>query len=165
MISKIESLDHRFLVYDQSIYFNNITPYAIIYFNFGTMNIHSVAALLILFCVSHIGETNGQVPESKNTYMIRHTVVFKLKHPKDSQEEREFLKAIMKLSSIPGVHKFECLRQIGKKNDFDYGLSMEFDSRKTYDDYSQHPDHNAFVQTYWLKEVKNFLEIDYEPFK
>lgn len=97
--------------------------------------------------------------------MIRHTVVFKLKHLKDSPEEKKFLDEIQKLSSVPGVKKFELLRQVSKKNNYDFGLSMEFDSVKAYEAYSNHPDHNAFVQKYWVTEVKDFMEIDYEPFK
>ena len=94
--------------------------------------------------------------------MIRHTVVFKLKHPNDSKEERQFLIAAQKLSLIPRVNKFECLRQVSKKNDFNFGLSMEFDSKTDYDEYSNHPDHVSFVSNRWLKEVGEFLEIDYE---
>ena len=97
--------------------------------------------------------------------MIRHTVIFKLKYPKDSREEKEFLTAAKKLSSITGVHHFECLRQTSKKNNFDYGLSMEFDTIKAYEEYNKHPDHAAFVQTFWIKDVEDYLEIDYEPFK
>jgi heme-degrading monooxygenase HmoA len=93
--------------------------------------------------------------------MIRHTVVFKLKFPKGSSEEREFLQAAKTLAKIPGIQKFELLRQISKKNDFDYGLSMEFDSEKEYDSYNHHPDHNKFVDSYWGNYVENFLEIDY----
>jgi heme-degrading monooxygenase HmoA len=96
--------------------------------------------------------------------MVRHTVVFKLKYTKDSPEEKEFLAEIRKLSAIPGVKNFECLRQVSKKNNFDYGLSMEFDSRKAYDDYSNHPSHNAFVKKFWVSYVADFLEIDFEPF-
>ena len=95
--------------------------------------------------------------------MIRHTVVFKLNHPKDSNEEQQFLIAAQRLSSIPLVKNFECLRQVGKKNDFDFGLSMEFDNEQHYNDYSSHPDHVNFVNNRWLKEVDNFLEIDYQP--
>ena len=97
--------------------------------------------------------------------MIRHTVVFKLKHPKGSKEEKLFLMAAQGLSSIPLVKNFECLRQIGKKNDFDFGLSMEFDNEQHYNDYSTHPDHVNFVNNRWLKEVENFLEIDYQPLR
>ena len=88
--------------------------------------------------------------------MLRHTISFKLRYPKDSSEEKTFLSAARKLASIPGVHHFECLLQTSKKNSFDYGLSMEFDSRKSYDDYNQHSDHQAFVQTYWVRDVKEF---------
>ncbi|PXX26518.1 Dabb family protein [Arenibacter sp. ARW7G5Y1] len=95
--------------------------------------------------------------------MIQHTVVLKLKYPKGSPEEKEFLAAAAKLALIPGVHNFQSLRQIGKKNDFDYGLSMEFDNMAAYSAYNIHPDHNRFVATYWAKYVEKFLELDYEP--
>jgi heme-degrading monooxygenase HmoA len=95
--------------------------------------------------------------------MIRHTVVFKLKCPIGSSEEQAFLKEAMKLSFIPGVHHFECLRQTSKKNSFEYGISMEFDTNKAYEEYNHHPDHVAFVKTFWMRDVNNFLEIDYEP--
>lgn len=95
--------------------------------------------------------------------MIRHTVVFKLKYPQGSSEEAAFLNAAAELSAIPGVHKFECLRQTSKKNNFDYGISMEFDSDKAYEEYNQHLDHTAFVNTFWIRDVKDFMEIDYKP--
>lgn len=97
--------------------------------------------------------------------MIRHTVVFKLKYPKGSPEEKEFLNAALMLSSIPGVRHFECLRQTSKKNNFEYGITMEFDTVKAYEEYNQHPDHIAFVNTFWIRDVDDFLEIDYEPIK
>ena len=78
--------------------------------------------------------------------MIRHTVVFKLIHPADSVEEKMFLDEINKLSAIPGVQNFELLKQTGKKNNYDFGLSMEFETAKEYEHYNQHPDHVAFVQ-------------------
>lgn len=92
---------------------------------------------------------------------IRHSVIFKLKHPNGSQAEKAFLAAAKQLSSIPGVEKFECLKQVSKKNKFDFGLSMEFANHKVYDAYNNHPDHIAFVQQRWMKEVDDFLEIDY----
>lgn len=98
-----------------------------------------------------------------NTFRVRHTVVFSLKHTKGSDDEREFLDAASKLSSIPGVLRFESLRQISKKNNYDYGLSMEFETPEAYESYQQDPAHEAFVQKYWIKYVKDFLEIDYEP--
>lgn len=93
---------------------------------------------------------------------IRHTVVFKLKHPKGSAEEQAFFKALMKLADIPGVEKFECMKQISKKNSYDYGLSMEFADQQAYDRYNKNPEHVSFVQNLWLKEVENFMEIDFE---
>lgn len=95
--------------------------------------------------------------------MIRHTVVFKLKYSKGSPEESEFLNAAGKLSSIPGVHYFECLLQIRKNNNFEYGISMEFDTKEAYEAYNQHPDHTDFVKTFWMRDVADFLEIDFEP--
>lgn len=93
--------------------------------------------------------------------MIRHTVIFRLKHERDSQEEQGFLERASELASIPTVKKFETLRQVSDKNDYDFGLSMEFDSQDDYDFYSSHEDHERFVQQYWLKEVERFMEIDY----
>lgn len=104
-----------------------------------------------------------QSSQQNNTFMLRHSVIFKLKHPADSQEGKAFFIAANKLANIPGVQKFECLKQTSKKNKFEYGISMEFASNELYERYSNHPDHVKFVQEYWLKEVEDFLEIDYEP--
>ncbi len=94
--------------------------------------------------------------------MIRHTVVFKLHHPAGSQLEREFLRAAQELGTIPTVKNFECLRQVSAKNDFDFGLSMEFDSAADYEAYNTHPLHVDFVNNRWMHEVAAFMEIDYE---
>lgn len=94
--------------------------------------------------------------------MIRHTVTFRLKHPAGSAAESDFLKAACELVSIPGVQKFECLRQTSPKNNFTFGLSMEFDDAGAYAAYSAHPEHDAFVQQRWIPEVSEFLELDYE---
>lgn len=95
--------------------------------------------------------------------MIRHTVVFRLKHPAGSTAELDFLDAARELSSIPGVERFECLRQVGTKNAFTFGLSMEFAAAAAYQRYCAHPDHARFVQERWLPEVAEFMEIDYAP--
>ena len=95
--------------------------------------------------------------------MIRHTVIFTLKQPGNAAVETAFFDAARKLSAIAGVQHFECLRQISKKNNFDYGVSMEFDNSKIYEAYNQHPDHLSFIEKYWLKDVADFLEIDYGP--
>ena len=95
--------------------------------------------------------------------MIRHTVIFTLKHAHGSLMEKAFLRdAKLALEKIPGVEKFEQLRQVSPKNDYRFGFSMEFADKKAYDGYDRHPRHVAFVQDRWNREVEKFLEIDYE---
>ena len=94
--------------------------------------------------------------------MIRHTVIFRLKHGRNSPEEKAFLEAAKGLTKIPGVEKFERLRQVSVKNGYNFGLSMEFRDQAAYDVYNDHPLHVAFVRDRWMKEVAEFLEIDYE---
>ncbi len=93
--------------------------------------------------------------------MIRHTVVFVLHHPKGSTAEQDFLSAADVLAEIPGVMKFEKLRQTSTKNNFAFGFSMEFENQTAYDGYNIHPLHVAFVNERWIPEVSNFMEIDY----
>ncbi len=95
--------------------------------------------------------------------MIRHTVVFRLKHESGSAAECSFLQAACALAKIEGVQKFECLRQISPKNPFTFGLSMEFADASAYAFYDKHPDHVAFVHGRWIPEVADFMEIDYVP--
>ncbi|MBL7007114.1 MAG: Dabb family protein [Spirochaetia bacterium] len=96
--------------------------------------------------------------------MIRHTVVFTLKHDSGSSLEKSFLDAAGELAHIPHVEKFECLRQVSKKNTYSFGLSMEFSSTENYQSYNTHPDHITFVKTRWIPEVLEFMEIDFKPF-
>ncbi len=93
--------------------------------------------------------------------MIRHTVVFSLKHAAGSAEEQAFLDAALVLRAIPGVEKFERLRQVSPKADYAFGFSMEFADQAAYDAYNAHPDHTAFVADRWVPEVSRFQEIDY----
>lgn len=95
--------------------------------------------------------------------MIRHTVVFNLKHAIGSAEEAEFLRDAMVLADIAGVEKFEQLRQVSPKNDYAFGFSMEFSDQAAYSGYNDHPVHVAFVRDRWVPEVERFLEIDYVP--
>ena len=78
-------------------------------------------------------------------------------------EEQDFLNAAKKLAAIPGYKILKTLRQTGKKNNYDFGLSMELQIKNLYDEYSDHPDHVQFIQKYWLRYVEDFLEVDYEP--
>ena len=93
--------------------------------------------------------------------MIRHTVSFTLRHEPGSDEERDFRAAAEQLGEIPGVEAFEILAEVSPKNSFRFGISMELADRAAYEGYNGHPDHVAFVEERWLKEVADFLEIDY----
>jgi len=95
--------------------------------------------------------------------MIRHTVIFVLKHAHGSLQEKAFLRDAKVLKEIPGVEKFEQLRQVSKKNDYQFGFSMEFKDQAAYDAYNVHPEHVKFVEERWKREVELFLEIDYVP--
>ena len=95
--------------------------------------------------------------------MIRHTVVFTLRHLKGSPEEAAFLEDALVLAAIPGVENFERLRQVSAKNEYRFGFSMEFADEAAYLAYNDHPDHVAFVESRWVPEVADFLEIDYTP--
>jgi hypothetical protein len=93
---------------------------------------------------------------------IRHTVAFRLAHPEGSSEEADFLAEAARLAAVPGVEEFELLHETSPKNDYRFGISMEFADRRAYDGYNEHPDHVRFVQERWLVEVADFLELDYE---
>lgn len=98
-----------------------------------------------------------------NAGRIRHTVSFTLRHPAGSDEEGDFLAAARQLNGIPGVEAFEILAEVSPKNSFSFGISMEFADQAAYNGYNAHPDHVRFVEERWLKEVADFLEIDYAP--
>jgi hypothetical protein len=82
-------------------------------------------------------------------------------HPPGSSEEQAFLDAAARLGSIPGVEAFELLAEVSPKNDYRFGISMEFADKGAYERYNDHPDHLEFVQRLWVNEVSDFLEIDY----
>ena len=95
--------------------------------------------------------------------MIRHTVAFTLKHGPGSPPEADFLRSALVLADIPGVQKFEQLRQVSPKNAYRFGFAMEFADEAAYTGYNRHPTHVAFVRDRWVPEVADFLEIDYAP--
>lgn len=98
--------------------------------------------------------------------MIRHTVAFRLRHAPGSPEEAAFLRdARAALEAIPGVSRFEQLRQTSPKADYRFGFSMEFADQAAYDAYNSHASHVAFVRDRWVPEVAAFQEIDYEPLR
>lgn len=94
---------------------------------------------------------------------IQHMVIFNLSYPEGSEEAGKFLRdGTTILTGIPVVKNFQAFNQVSQKNDYQYGFSMVFSSRKDYTTYNNHPDHIAFVQDRWTKEVTAFLEIDFE---
>ena len=97
--------------------------------------------------------------------MIRHTVVFRLRHPAGSVAETDFLRtAREQLTAIPGVERFEVLRQTGGQSEYRFSLSMEFADAAVYSAYNEHPAHQGFVQGRWIPEVEEFLELDFEAY-
>lgn len=93
--------------------------------------------------------------------MILHTVAFRLNHLAGSDAESEFLRTAKELRKLPGVLDFKVYRQVSKKNDFTFGLSMYFTTQANYTAYNNHPLHQQFVSDIWLKQVADFMEIDY----
>lgn len=121
-----------------------------------------ILSFILLLSVSAMAKQNT-TPTSDT--LIRHTVAFKLKHPKGSMQENEFFDASVKLSTIPSLQNFKIFRETSPKNEYDYFFYMEFKSAKDYEAYNAHPDHVKFVENFWVKDVDIFIEIDYEAFK
>jgi len=53
------------------------------------------------------------------------------------------------------------LAEVSPKNGYRFGILMEFADRAAYDRYNEHPDHVRFVEERWVREVSEFLELDY----
>ena len=92
---------------------------------------------------------------------IRHTVVFTLIHPAGSEAETDFLEAAERLAAIPEVEAFELLAEVSPKNDYRFGISMEFADRGAYERYNEHPDHVQLRAGALGIRGADFLEIDY----
>jgi hypothetical protein len=83
-------------------------------------------------------------------------------HEKGSPEEKLFFeKSRNVLEDTPYAKDFKVFFEVSKKNDYDYGFSMTFDSEEAYDRYSfEYEPHREYVNEVWLKEVTDFFEID-----
>lgn len=93
---------------------------------------------------------------------IQHGVIFSLKVAADSPEAAKFLEDGRKtLTEIPVVNNFQAFRQVSPKNEYDFGFTMVFETEEDYQTYNNHPNHVAFVEDRWMKEVEKFLEIDF----
>ncbi|MBO9571322.1 MAG: Dabb family protein [Chitinophagaceae bacterium] len=97
--------------------------------------------------------------------MIKHSVILSLKENISAAERKSFFEAAAALSNIEGVKKIEILNQVSPKNNYQFGIAMEFDSAEEYSHYNEHPQHQQFIEKYWLNYVEKFLEIDFEAFK
>lgn len=94
---------------------------------------------------------------------IQHMVIFNLPYKAGSLKAVKFLNDGNRiLTGIPVVRDFQVFLQSSSKNDFQYGFSMVFNDQDDYDTYNMHPDHVAFVEERWMKEVTDFLEIDFK---
>lgn len=93
--------------------------------------------------------------------MITHSVFFRLKHAEGSAEEKAFIEKAMTLSKISTVRNFQFVHEISPKNNFRFGLIMQFEDQSGYTHYNEHPDHTAFVEQVWIPQVAEFIEIDY----
>jgi len=92
---------------------------------------------------------------------VRHMVVFKLKHPKGSPEEKKFLDDSESiLGGIPYAAKFMVCREVSPKNEYDFGFSFDFITEEDYQNYNADQRHVNFVQERWMKEVDEFMEVD-----
>lgn len=113
--------------------------------------------------ISAAEATQGAPRRQLGPGQIQHMVIFDLKHGQDSQETLAFLRDGRRiLTAIPGVRQFQVFKQVSPKNDYDFGFSMVFAGKADYEKYNSHPDHVAFVEQRWKKEVSRFLEIDFE---
>jgi hypothetical protein len=83
-------------------------------------------------------------------------------HEKNSKEEKLFFeKSRSVLENTPYAKEFKVFFEVSKKNNYDYGFSMVFDSEEDYDRYSfEYQPHQEYVNEVWKKEVTDFFEID-----
>lgn len=81
---------------------------------------------------------------------IRHAGIFNFKATVSESQKHAFFVALKALEEINGVEKLDVSRQTSSKNKFKYGFSMEFASNEIYQAYSIHPQHDAFVQDYFI---------------
>jgi hypothetical protein len=85
---------------------------------------------------------------------IQHMVIFNLPYPEGSKKAIKFLNDGNRiLTGIPVVRDFQVFLQVSAKNDYQYGFSMVFSNQDDYNTYNDHPDHVAFVEERWKKEV------------
>lgn len=86
--------------------------------------------------------------------MIRHTIGFNFKSGLDSSRIDLLLNRIRELRSIDGVQNFALGRQLDRAGvygqllarDFEYIVTMEFDSEEALERFLSHPTHTALAR-------------------
>jgi len=128
----------------------------------GIGTLATASALPLLSSSMERPESNSRFSSLK-TGEIQHMVIFDLNHEKGSAQAGKFLEdGLQILSKIPVVQNFQVFSQVSLKNDYTYGFSMVFAGESDYSAYNNHPEHLAFVEKRWKKEVTRFLEIDFK---
>lgn len=130
-------------------------------------NFFKMFGIAIFFSSLSVNKIFSKEQKMKKCFLnkgeIQHMVIFNLPYPKESAKAIKFLQDGMQiLTRIPVVQNFQVFNQVSKKNKFQYGFSMVFANQEDYNTYNNHPDHVSFVQDRWIKEVTDFLEIDFE---
>ena len=128
----------------------------------GTGTLASCAAIPVIANNLEKSDRNSGLPLPEKED-VQHMVIFDLSHQKGSIEAEKFLSDGRQiLSKIPVVQNFQVFNQVSLKNDYSYGFSMVFKDQPAYTTYNTHPEHVAFVENRWKKEVTRFLEIDFK---
>ena len=99
--------------------------------------------------------------QSLHASPLIHTVFFEFKEEITPREVHSFKEESLHLADIPDVQHLRWLEETSSKNDYRYGLRMQFSDRPAYQRYLEHPTHVRFVETAWNPQVKAFIEIDY----
>jgi hypothetical protein len=93
--------------------------------------------------------------------MIRHTVVFTLKHAAGSAEEGALPARCQGAGRHSGRRKVRAIAPGQPQERLRLRLLDGIRRQAAYSGYNDHPDHVAFVRDRWIPEVARFLEIDY----
>ena len=98
--------------------------------------------------------------------MIRHTVVFRLRHPAGSAAEADFLRTRARAADAdPRRRALRGAAPDGERRARTASRSRwSSPTRRRTPAYNAHPDHQAFVQGRWIPEVEEFLELDFEAY-
>lgn len=89
--------------------------------------------------------------------MFRHTIAFRLRHARGSLQEKAFLRDAKVLAEIPGIGRFEQLRQTSPADDFHFMFALTFESQDAFELFRVHPKYRQFYDERWTREVSASL--------